>query len=118
MRARGAASARARAAASPAGPPPTTQTSSASSRAGGNVAGASGSVPEPPISRTSFRNKAFPRRVPVISVWWSMPSGNSQSAAVRRSTSALGNAFCRSQRSPSRTGSMHARRLGWPSMRT
>ena len=40
------------------------------------VAGASvaGSVPEPPISRTIFRNSALPARLPVISVWWSMPS--------------------------------------------
>ena len=94
----GAASAIARAAASPAGPPPTTQTSSASSRGASRVAaGASGSVPEPPISRTSLRNSALPARLPVIIVWWSIPSGNSQSAAASRSTSALGKAFWRAQ---------------------
>ena len=81
------------------------------------AAGASGNIPEPPIWRTSFRNSRLPTRVSVISVWWSMPSGNSQSAARSRSTSALGNAFCRSQRSPARTGVMQARRLGRPSMR-
>src|SRR5205085_10184719 len=83
------------------------------------LAGASsaGSVPEPPISRTIFRKTALPARLLVISVWWSIPRGNSQSAAARTSTSALGNAFWRSQVSPSRPETMQARRLGRPSIR-
>ena len=80
-------------------------------------AASAGSVPEPPISRTILRNMALPARLRVINVWWSIPRGNNQSAAASRSTSALGKAFCRSQASPARAGTMQARRLGRPSMR-
>ena len=108
----------ARAAANPAGPPPITQTSSASSRGASRVArGASGSVPAPPISRTSFRNRALPVWLPVIIVWWSIPSGNSQSAAPSRSMSALGKAFWRAQASSARAGVTQARWFGRPSIR-
>ncbi len=108
----------ARAAASPAGPPPITAASRVSSRGARRVAaGASGSVPAPPISRTSFRKRALPVWLPVIIVWWSIPAGNSQSAAASRSTSALGKAFWRAQVRSARAGVRQARWLGRPSIR-
>ena len=76
-RARAPARAISRAAASPAGPPPIDAGVDAprpSSSVGARRV-ASGSVPEPPISRTILRNSAFPGRLPVINVWWSMPRG-------------------------------------------
>ena len=118
-RAPGAAPAIARAAASPAGP-------------AADHADVDDLVAWSPVGRRAARRAACPSRPSrapssgtgrcrpgcrVIIVWWSIPSGNSQSAAASRSTSALGKAFWRSQASPARAGTMQARRLGRPSMR-
>ena len=101
----------------PRGTGPDDDPSSSRCSTGATPAGASGNVPMPTTCRATSCITWFTGLAQVNISWWFIPPGKNQSAAERRSSSAVPTTFCVSSVMPCAAAVPQVRTLGEPSTR-